>query len=170
MSIYAEVTINLKDGRQVGTSDITQGSIRDAVLDLMEQCIPTEVPCTSIILSEESLVLQEMATVFQKNVDFKFDATVCDNYGEPGTITVNSNSFEEFKNDVLNDRLILTEIDQDEYSSAFLPSWTAPIYDTNFNEKRNVAIFLCYCELFLNSKILFGVQTKDIASIELVLS
>lgn len=170
MSIYAEVTINLKNGCQVGTSDITQGSIRDAVLEIMKQCAPSEVPYGKLVISGESPMLPQATTIFKDNVDFKFDATVCDNYGEPGTITVNSNSFEEFKNDVLNDRLILAEIDQDEYSSAFLPSWTALIYDTDFNEKRNVKIFLHYCDLFLDGKILFGVQTKNIASIELVLS
>lgn len=170
MSIYAEVNITLKNGRKVGTSDITQGSIRDAVLEIMEQCIPTETPCNSIVIPTDSLVLQEMATVFKNNVNLKFDAVVCDNYGEPGIITIGPDDFGSFKNDVLNGRLILDEIEQDEYSSAFLPAWTDPIYDADFSDKHNVAIFLRYCELFNAGKILFGVQTKNIASIELVLS
>ena len=170
MSIYAEVTINLKNGCQVGTSDITQGSIRDAVIEIMKQCAPSEVPYGKLVISGESPMLPQATTIFKDNVDLEFDAMHCSSFGDAERMSVELWNFNSFKEDALYGAIDLIEIDTEEYSSAFLPSWTAPIYDTNFNEKRNVAIFLRYCELFLNSKILFGVQTKNIASIELVLS
>ena len=170
MSIYAEVTINLKNGCQVGTSDITQGSIRDAVLEIMKQCAPSEVPYGKLVISSESPMLPQATTIFKDNVDLEFDAMHCNSFGDAERMSLELWNFNSFKEDALYGTIDLIEIDTEEYSSAFLPSWTAPIYDTNFNEKRNVAIFLRYCELFLNSKILFGVQTKNIASIELVLS
>ena len=170
MSIYAEVTINLKDGRQVGTSDITQGSIRDAVLKIMEQLAPTEVPYGSFTISGDSPLLQKAAEIFEDNVDLEFDALIDDGFGDAERMSVELYNFERFKAEVLDDLTDLFEIDTEEYSSAFLPSWTASIYDADFKDKRNVAIFVRYCELFNESKILFGVQTKNIASIELVLS
>ena len=170
MSIYAEVTINLKNGCQVGTSDITQGSIRDAVLEIMEQCVPSEVPYGSTIIQGDSPLLQETVTVFEKYVLPEFYAIVSDRYSETARINIGVWNFKSFKEDVLDGTLVLSEIEQDEYSSAFLPSWTAPIYDADFSDKRNIAIFLRYCELFDEGKILFGVQTKNIESIELKLT
>lgn len=76
MSIYADVNITLKDGRKVGTSDITQGSIRDAVLEIMEQCVPSEVPYGSTIIQGDSPLLQETVTVFEKYVLPEFYAIV----------------------------------------------------------------------------------------------
>lgn len=170
MSIYAEVTINLKDGRQVGTSDITQGSIRDAVLEIMKQCAPSEVPYGKLVISSESPMLQQAAETFENNVNLEFDALLSDEFGDAERMPVESYNFERFKAEVSDDLTDLIEIDTEEYSSAFLPSWTAPIYDADFKDKRNVAIFIRYCEMFNEGKILFGVQTKNIASIELVLS
>ena len=170
MSIYAEVKINLKDGRQVGTSDITQGSIRDAVLKIMEQCVPSEAIYGSTIIQGDSPLLQEAVTVFKNNVELEFEAIVCNNHCGPENVTVGLWNIKRFKEYMLNGNFTLSAIEQDEYSSAFLPSWTAPIYDADFSDKRNVAIFLRYSELFDEGKILFGVQTKNIASIELVLT
>ena len=170
MSIYADVKINLKDGRQVGTSDITQGSIRDAVLKIMEQCVPSEAIYGSTIIQGDSPLLQQAAETFENNVNLEFDALLSDEFGDAERMPVESYNFERFKAEVSDDLTDLIEIDTEEYSSAFLPSWTDPIYDADFNDKRNVAIFLRYCELFNEGKILFGVQTKNIASIELKLS
>ena len=170
MSIYAEVTINLKDGRQVGTSDITQGSIRDAVLEIMKKCAPSEVPYGNLVITGDSPMLQQAAEIFENNVILEFDAILRDSYGDAERMNVGIWNFKRFKENVLDGTIDLFEIDTEEYSSAFLPSWTAPIYDADFSDKHNVAIFLRYCELFDAGKILFGVQTKNIANIELKLS
>lgn len=170
MSIYAEVKINLKDGRQVGTSDITQGSIRDAALKIMEQLAPSEVPYGSLTIAGDSPMLLQAAEIFENNVDLEFDALLRDEFGDAERMNVQLYNFKRFKEEVIDDLTDSFEIEQDEYSSAFLPAWTDLIYDADFSDKRNVAIFLRYCELFNEGKILFGVQTKNIASIELVLS
>ena len=170
MSIYAKVNIILKDGRKVGTSDITQGSIRDAALKIMEQLAPSEVPYGSLTIAGDSPLLQQAAEIFENNVDLEFDALLRDEFGDAERMNVQLYNFKRFKEEVIDDLTDLFEIEQDEYSSAFLPSWVMPAYENNFEDKHNVAIFLRYCELFDAGKILFGVQTKNIASIELVLS
>ena len=170
MSIYAEVTITLKDGRKVGTSDITQGSIRDAALKIMEQLAPSEVPYGGLTIAGDSPLLQQAAEIFENNVDLEFDALLRDEFGDAERMNVQLYNFKRFKEEVIDDLTDLFEIEQDEYSSAFLPSWVMPAYESNFKDKHNVAIFVRYCELFNEGKILFGVQTKNIASIELKLS
>lgn len=115
-------------------------------------------------------MLQQAATIFENNVYLEFDAIHCDSFGDAEKMSVELWNFNSFKEDALNGNIDLIEIDTEEYSSAFLPAWTDPIYDADFSDKRNVAIFFRYCELFNKGKILFGVQTKNIASIELVLS
>lgn len=111
-----------------------------------------------------------MAQVFADTVkmDFKiialFDPYIND------TFSVSRDNWAITRQEMLEEVIVLSAIEQDEYSSAFLPSWTEPIFEADFNDKRNVKIFLHYCDLVLNGKILFGVQTKNIASIELELS
>lgn len=170
-----EIKITLKNGCELSTYT-TKGSIHDAALKIMKQCvqcIPSEAPYDNIIISGDSPVLQEITNVFKKNVSLNFDLVTYIGDGEDWNydlIKVEELNFNSVKQNLLNGKLTLEEIDQDEYSSAFLPSWTKSIYDADFKSKRNIAIFLRYCELFLDSKILFGVQTKNITSIEIKLS
>lgn len=181
MPTHAEIKILTQDGQTFGTKTPVLGDIRDIVEQLMVEHFNANEPYPTRIVSNPDEI-KDLTASFAKITPLQFVAEISDLVGMTERCYYNKNNLDSFIQDTM-EGIPVWQIETQglAFDSPCLPEWISHVWNLKATPPQNgqpsrpinehdLNIFIRYCQLFEQQKILFGYQTSKIKSITLTLT